>query len=39
LTAPGYFQAHTAFSGVGFLREREGKPFCVLHPKDAEPAA
>src|SRR6185436_7898821 len=37
LTAPGYFQAHTAFSGVGFLREREGKPFCVLHPNDAEP--
>jgi anaerobic selenocysteine-containing dehydrogenase len=36
LTAPGYFQAHTAFSGVGFLRNREGKPFCILHPKDAE---
>jgi len=36
LTAPGYFQAHTAFSGVGFLRTREGKPFCILHPKDAE---
>lgn len=36
LTAPGYFQAHTAFSGVGFLRQREGKPFCILHPKDAE---
>ncbi len=36
LTAPGYFQAHTAFSGVGFLREREGKPFCVLHPDDAK---
>jgi len=36
LTAPGYFQAHTAFSGVGFLRQREGKPFCVLNPKDAE---
>lgn len=35
LTAPGYFQAHTAFSGVGFLRQREGKPFCILHPKDA----
>ena len=30
LTAPGYFQAHTAFSGVGFLREREGQP--VLRP-------
>jgi anaerobic selenocysteine-containing dehydrogenase len=36
LTAPGYFQAHTAFSGVGFLRTREGKPFCVLHPTEAE---
>ncbi len=35
LTAPGYFQAHTAFSGVAFLRNREGKPFCILHPKDA----
>ena len=35
LTAPGYFQAHTAFSGVGFLRGREGKPFCILHPDDA----
>lgn len=36
LTAPGYFQAHTAFSGVDFLRQREGKPFCVLHAVDAE---
>ncbi|MFI5001526.1 MAG: molybdopterin-dependent oxidoreductase, partial [Reyranellales bacterium] len=36
LTAPGYFQAHTAFSGVGFLRTREGKPFCILHPDDAK---
>jgi anaerobic selenocysteine-containing dehydrogenase len=35
LTAPGYFQAHTAFSGVSFLRKREGEPFCVLHPADA----
>jgi anaerobic selenocysteine-containing dehydrogenase len=35
LTAPGYFQSHSAFSGVAFLREREGPPFCVLHPKDA----
>ena len=35
LTAPGYFQAHTAFSGVDFLRAREGKPFCILHPDDA----
>nr|WP_269435080.1 molybdopterin-dependent oxidoreductase [Enhydrobacter aerosaccus] len=36
LTAPGYFQAHTAFSGVDFLRTREGKPCCILHPTDAE---
>ena len=35
LTAPGYFQSHTAFSGVSFLRKREGEPFCVLHPDDA----
>jgi anaerobic selenocysteine-containing dehydrogenase len=35
LTAPGYFQAHTAFSGVAFLRKREGEPICVLHPEDA----
>jgi anaerobic selenocysteine-containing dehydrogenase len=35
LTAPGYFQAHTAFAGVAFLRGREGEPFCVLHPQDA----
>ena len=35
LTAPGYFQSHTAFSGVSFLRRREGAPFCVLHPDDA----
>jgi anaerobic selenocysteine-containing dehydrogenase len=35
LTAPGYFQAHTAFSAVAFLRGREGEPFCVLHPDDA----
>jgi anaerobic selenocysteine-containing dehydrogenase len=36
LTAPGYFQAHTAFSGVSFLRNREGRPFCILHPDDAK---
>ena len=35
LTAPGYFQSHTAFSGVAFLRGREGAPNCVLHPRDA----
>ena len=35
LTAPSYFQPHTAFSGVAFLRKREGEPFCVLHPEDA----
>jgi anaerobic selenocysteine-containing dehydrogenase len=35
LTGPGYFMSHTAFSGVAFLRQREGKPYCVLHPTDA----
>lgn len=35
LTTPGYFQSHTAFSGVKFLREREGAPCAVLHPDDA----
>jgi anaerobic selenocysteine-containing dehydrogenase len=35
LTTPGYFQSHTAFSGVAFLREREGAPHAVLHPEDA----
>jgi anaerobic selenocysteine-containing dehydrogenase len=35
LTAPGYFQAHTAFSAVGFLREREGTPCVILHPEEA----
>ena len=35
LTTPGYFQSHTAFSGVAFLREREGVPRAVLHPQDA----
>ena len=29
LTAPGYFQSHTAFAGVEFLRKREGQ--AVLH--------
>jgi len=36
LTTPGYFQSHTAFSGVAFLRRREGAPCAVLHPLDAE---
>jgi anaerobic selenocysteine-containing dehydrogenase len=35
LTAPSYFQPHSAYSGVGFLRKREGPPFCVLHPNEA----
>ena len=35
LTAPGYFQSHTAFTAVPFLREREGAPCCILHPDDA----
>jgi anaerobic selenocysteine-containing dehydrogenase len=36
LTAPGYFQSHTAFSANAFLRKREGEPFCVLHPVEAK---
>jgi anaerobic selenocysteine-containing dehydrogenase len=35
LTAPGYFQAHTAYAGVDFLRRREGAPCAILHPEDA----
>jgi anaerobic selenocysteine-containing dehydrogenase len=35
LTAPGYFQAHTAYAGVAFLRRREGAPIAILHPDDA----
>jgi anaerobic selenocysteine-containing dehydrogenase len=35
LTAPGYYQSHTAFSGNETLRRRAGKPECVLHPDDA----
>jgi len=35
LTAPGYYQSHTAFSGVASLRRRQGSPECVLHPDDA----
>ncbi len=35
LTAPGYYQAHTAYAGVGSLRARQGPPVCVLHPNDA----
>src|SRR5262249_61915834 len=36
LTAPGYFQSHTAFSGNRTLRAREGAPVCVLNPVDAD---
>jgi anaerobic selenocysteine-containing dehydrogenase len=35
LTAPGYLQSHTAFSGNRVLRAREGPPVAVLHPRDA----
>jgi anaerobic selenocysteine-containing dehydrogenase len=35
LTAPGYFQAHTAFAANQFLRRREGAPCCILHPREA----
>ena len=35
LTAPGFFQPHTTYSGVQSLRDREGPPVCVLHPQEA----
>jgi anaerobic selenocysteine-containing dehydrogenase len=35
LTAPGYFQSHTAFTGNQALRRREGVPVVILHPDDA----
>jgi anaerobic selenocysteine-containing dehydrogenase len=35
LTAPGYFQSHTVFSGNAGLRRREGPPACILNPVDA----
>jgi anaerobic selenocysteine-containing dehydrogenase len=35
LTAPGYFQSHTAFTGNRVLRRREGVPMVILHPEDA----
>lgn len=36
LTAPGYFQPHTTYSGVASLRRQEGDPVCILHPDDAK---
>jgi anaerobic selenocysteine-containing dehydrogenase len=35
LTAPGYFQAHTAYAASPFLRRREGEPCAILHPDEA----
>ena len=35
LTAPGYFQAHTAYAASPFLRKREGEPCAILHPEEA----
>jgi anaerobic selenocysteine-containing dehydrogenase len=35
LTAPGYFQSHTAFTGNRALRRREGAPVVILHPAEA----
>jgi anaerobic selenocysteine-containing dehydrogenase len=35
LTAPGYYQSHTAFSGIATLRRKAGPPTCVLHPDEA----
>jgi anaerobic selenocysteine-containing dehydrogenase len=36
LTAPGYFQSHTAFTGNRVLRRREGVPVVILHPLEAD---
>jgi anaerobic selenocysteine-containing dehydrogenase len=36
LTAPGYYQAHTTFSGNERLRKRQGAPVAMLHPSEAE---
>jgi len=35
LTAPGFFQPHTTYSGVDSLRRQEGAPVCMLHPDEA----
>ena len=35
LTAPGYFQSHTAFTGNRTLKRREGAPVAVIHPAEA----
>jgi anaerobic selenocysteine-containing dehydrogenase len=35
LTAPGYFQSHTAFTGNRALKRREGAPVAVIHPAEA----
>jgi anaerobic selenocysteine-containing dehydrogenase len=35
LTAPGYYQAHTAYAASDTLRRREGPSACVLHPEEA----
>jgi len=35
LLTAGFFQSHTAFSGVSFLRRREDAPCCILHPQEA----
>ena len=36
LTAPGYFQSHTAFEGNETLKRREGPAVCILHPREAQ---
>ncbi len=36
LTAPGYFQPHTTYSGVHSLRQQERAPVCILHPDEAK---
>ena len=36
LTAPGYYQSHTAFSGNERLRKRQGPPVAILNRVEAE---
>ena len=36
LTAPSYYQPHTAFEGNDTLKRREGPAICILHPQDAQ---
>ena len=36
LTAPGYYQGHTSFSGNARLRARQGPPVAIIHTVEAQ---